>query len=597
MRKRLGALLATLCAAVLALACATPALATDPTFTLSITSETEGHTYQAYQIFAGDLSTDGDKVLSNVTWGTGVDATKVEGFVTALKADATIGQHFSGVTYDASDPGASAAAIAKVLTDTATFPSNAESLDTFAQLVSDSNLLSSTPSGTTSSGAQSGASWAYTIDNLPAGYYLVRDADGSPTGGADAKTAFILSVVGDTQVSAKADQPTIDKGIVTDGGTSETTNAAIGDEVTFQLTSAVPNMKGYNKYYFVVNDTLSKGLTLDDGFGADDVTVKIGDTALGTDAYTVTVTPNGADGTTSLKIVLKDFILYKNQVGSAITITYKATVDTDAVIGTAGNPNSVNLTFSNDPNYTYTGDNEPGGGEPTGTTPDHTTYTYVTGIKLTKQDGETKTALTNAEFKIEGTRLNTVIVTGNRFVEAGPDEQATHYELTDGSFTTEAPTEGTSDFYVSQTPTHVLETDPQTIVKAEQVEYTGWVNDQGILTFDGLAEGTYTITEVTAPSGYNLLEAPIELTITCTEPTDLTQGTACTWRATATLDGQPLTVDASTGVISFTVANFTGATLPSTGGMGTTVLYVVGGLLVAGAAIAYVVRRRMSIQQ
>lgn len=436
-----------------------------------------------------------------------------------------------------------------------------------------------------------------TINDLPLGYYVVEDA-----GAATPISALILDTTNpNPSVTIKADKPSIDKNI---DGTKDTdndttgdvkyNNAAVGDKVPYKVTSKVPDMTGYTKYYFVVNDTLSKGLTFN-----DDVVIEIGGTTLAkcshaseaahTSCYTVTSTKN-ADGTTTVEIVLKNFIQYKDQVGDPITITYSATVNKDAVIGVAGNPNEVKLTYSNNPNVkddgTPSNPDKPTTGSPIGETPESVTRTYVTDIEIIKVD-PAGNRLTGAEFKLEGTKLNTVLVRTDVYTQAA---DGTYWKLKDGSYTTDDPATAGMDQskYENTTIKYSKTVETKEIVKAENVTYTGTVGADGVLRFEGLSAGTYTITEIKAPAGYNLLKAPITVTIGFTAPT--APSTDCTWTYTGT------DVVNGTNINQVTVTNQAGTELPSTGGMGTTIFYVVGSILVVGAAVLLITRKRMGAE-
>ena len=152
------------------------------------------------------------------------------------------------------------------------------------------------------------------------------------------------------------------------------------------------------------------------------------------------------------------------------------------------------------------------------------------------------------------------------------------------TYTITAPTEDTADSYDStETKYEKVTVVDKTTVPAE-INATAYVNANGVLTFEGLAAGEYTITELVAPSGYNLLKEPVEVVITGT-PTL----TGCAW--TVTVDGTKATADGN--LWAFNVVNNAGTELPSTGGMGTTIFYVLGGVLMAGAFVLLVVRKRM----
>ena len=103
--------------------------------------------------------------------------------------------------------------------------------------------------------------------------------------------------------------------------------------------------------------------------------------------------------------------------------------------------------------------------------------------------------------------------------------------------------------------------------------------------------------EIKAPTGYNLLENALRLDIAAATANGQTwAGNPAAALTALTIDvdqGGAQNGDVGTGAVALTVANNQGATLPETGGMGTTLFYVIGGLLVAGAGILLVVRLRM----
>ena len=408
-------------------------------------------------------------------------------------------------------------------------------------------------------------------------------------GAATPISALILDTTNpDVTLEIKADQPGIEKKIDGDTDTDDTTeglvdynNAAIGDKVPYVLTTRVPDMTGYTKYYFVVNDTLSKGLSFN-----GDVTITLGDTTLTKDTdYTVTATEN-ADGTTSVEIVFKNFIQYKNAEKRNITITYSATVNGQAVIGVAGDPNAVTLTYSNNPNISDSGTTDqpdkPTEGSPVGETPEDETRTYVTAIELIKVDPEGN-RLTDAEFTVTGQKTNIVLLRKEVFTKA---EEGDYWKLKNGTYTTTEPTEETKADYESITDRYSKEIKAETIQTRESVTATGVVGSDGILRVEGLSAGEYTITEVKAPAGYNLLKTPIVIRIDWSAPA--ASSTDCSW----TVSGVEGAVVIG-GLVKVTIENNAGTELPSTGGIGTTIFYVLGGALVLAAVVLLVTRKRM----
>ena len=438
-----------------------------------------------------------------------------------------------------------------------------------------------------------GGAASVTINNLPFGYYVVEDV-----GTAAPISALMLDTVGTVGITIKADRPDIDKKINgakdTDpsaNGLTETNNVAMGDKVPYVITSRVPKMTGYQKYFFVVNDTMSKGLTFN-----KDVAINVGGTLRDGNITGGTTLRSGTDftvsqatlpdGSTTVKIVFNDFYSkFKNSADEPIYITYSATLNTQADVTVAGNPNTVNLVYSHNPNIVPKGVNEPNEEDKekgvVGQTPDKIVKTFVTALEVTKQDEAGRT-LTGAEFKLEGERLNTVLITGDNYVKS---EEGTYYKLKDGSYTEIVPNEHTNAQYESTSQKYAKKTETTTVVKKEAVEYRGFVNNTGKLKFTGLAAGTYTLTELVAPNGYNMLREPITINIKCNLPE--TAAGNCSWTV-----NEPAV--AAGNLITLEVVNTTGTELPDTGGIGTTIFYVAGGILMVGAAVLLITKKRMS---
>lgn len=552
-------LLSLVLTALMLLALTLPALA-DETYSITIKNTASGHTYEAYQIFKGDLSEqDGKKVLSNVQWGSGVNGTAL---LAALKADKTLKTDFEECE--------SAADVAKVLED---YQNDAEKTQAFAKLAGAN--LTNTVAGT--SRAQNEGE--YVISDLPAGYYLVKDKDGVSITGHDAYTRYILEVVGDVEVTAKVDVPTIDKKIEEGNQKVNVNEASIGDKIPYVVTSKVPDMTGYSKYFFVVNDTMSKGLTFN-----NDVAITVNGKALAKDTdFTVTATTNEETGVTTIKIVFIDFIQYKSQKGADIVINYSATLNEKAEIGVAGNENKVDLVYSNDPNADYKGENEPGKDDPTGKTPEVKTETYTTELTIIKTDDQGN-KLTGAAFRLTGNGVNVVIVTGEVYVE---DAEGTFWKLNDGTYTDVDPNgEGIDSSKYEDVNTKYKKETKVTVVKGEDtsVNVEGFVDADGKLTFTGLGAGEYTLTEIVTPIGYNTID-PITFTVSF----DAANKKFSTNNSNIQVG--------ENNTLSTTVENKAGSTLPSTGGMGTTLFYVVGALLAVGAGVLLATRKKMSAEK
>ena len=570
--KRMKKLASLILTVVMVLSMTVAAFAEETNYTITVKHQSgtnvslAGNTYKAYKLF-------------DVTYNTERDAYAY-----------TIASEFENFSY-------SRVRGEDLIEYVAGLGNNSEELNAFAQSVFSyitENNIAFKASEKVAEGADS-----VVLNVGEPGYYLVSGTATTENGESVIAACALNTAAPNTEVNVKADAPSLEKKIIENDKAVDANNAAIGDTVHYQITSKVPNMTGYEKYYFVVNDTLSAGLTFD-GIMADEIVeypvqVKIGDAdkTMGVD-YTVEVSKN-ADGTTSMAIIFKNFVQYKEQVGADIVIDYTAVINENAVIGSEGNDNVAKLEYSNNPNVTPDGDPEnpdkPGPDDPKGETPEDRVITYVTGIELIKIDGANKDRLVGAEFEISGEKINKVKVLTGSFVE---DTDGTYYKLKDGSFTTEEASEETKDKYESTEIKYTKTEIAEVIETTEEVSAKGTVGEDGVLRFDGLAAGEYTIKEIVAPNGYNLLEDPIRLRVTCVVPdtVDNDHDTA-EWGYMANgagmIDGRgSLNAD---GRIELTIENSAGTLLPSTGGIGTTIFYAAGIILMAGA-VFFVVRRK-----
>ena len=550
--------------------------------TYTITAPDGDHTYEVYQIFTGDLS---DGKLSNIKWGkNGTD---------------TLGGSVPQTVLDA------LAAVSS--------KSDNEKLAVITQYAN----LTKVEGGNQPVATLSGENLTY--EGVP-GYYLIKDQDNSITDptreNVDAYTTYVVVVVEDVAFTRKADVPEVTKTMTE--GTEEVTknNAAVGDTVKYTITGTMPsNIADFDTYFMEFTDTLSKGLTLD--------TVTTGE---GQDAVTkpaVTVTVNGVDATkyfwikstvgtdsTSLIVSIQDLLDLSDDsnigaitADTTVVVSYTATVNKNAVIDGTGNKNEVDLKFSNDPNHSGTPDTDdnppeppvtpPTPTDPTGTTPKADTYTFVTELTVLKVDQD-KNPLAGAEFTLTGEALNITKVEGIKYEKAPYTEQegetvndGTYYLLTDRTYTTTAPSTeagannskyaSTTDTYVCVSFTKWLNENPEVVepVKA-------FVDENGELTFTGLKAGTYTLTESVTPAGYNTVD-PITVTIVMDED------------GSFYID-ELYDEDAESPVMtmSITVENVSGVELPETGGIGTTIFYILGGVLVLGAAVLLITKKRMN---
>ena len=383
---------------------------------------------------------------------------------------------------------------------------------------------------------------SYTFDGLTAGYYLVKDEDGSQTGKTGAYTSFIVQVVGNVTQKTKLDVPTVVKKVQdtndstgVNSGWQDSADYDIGDEVSYQITGTMPsNIDSYTTYKYVFTDTMSKGLT----YTAKTAKIAIDGTDV-TDKFTEAVTTK-EDGSTTVTWSCDDLKGAGVALSetSTVVVTYNCTLNESAVIGAAGNPNKVTLTFSNNPNQSDGGD--------TGTTPEDKNIVFTYKVVVNKVDKDIN-PLAGAEFTLSKVKADQTTEVVKTFTLTGDKD-----------------------------------TDPTTF------------------TASGLDDGTYVLKETKTPVGYNTI-ADQYFTVTAEHDTEkedpaLTSlsGDKLTGSAETTIK---FTADKDAGSLTTDVVNEKGSNLPSTGGRGTRMLYAGGGVLVACAlAIIMVIKKRRAIQ-
>ena len=537
------------------------------------------HNYKAFPLITGTLASDGT-TLTAMEWNTAINREKL---ATALKTfDSETFKNFTATTTPA---------------DFADMIKGYTNNDGLAKVFNDDEILSK---GAGTELSDEGDTFKFEVENQD-GWYLVID---DSTAG-NIKSANILRVIGDSEpITPKFSLPTLEKKITDADGTNpvDANTAAIGDDVYYKLSSNVPKLTGYDHYYFIVTDTLSPGLT----FNPDSMKVKIGDLTINEDDKTINPSENqkyyivteAVGNGTQIKVVFENFLETVKEKNIAentpVTITYNATLNENAEIDPAkGNPNTANLTYSNNPNYKGDGTPSETPDEPTppegnnpsdvvGKTPDDKVNTFTTAIKIKKVDENTQ-PLTGASFKLTGENLKNVkVASGSSFVA---DTAGDYYKLKDGSYTKTAPTEATSAKYDGTTKYKKVDTAGTFVEATEGTSVEATVDAQGYITFYGLKPGNYTLEETVVPDTYN--KAPDEtFEIAATALTE----DAATW----SISNNKFTFNNTEKVYEITIKNKKGNTLPSTGGIGTKLFYIFGGLLVAGSGVLLITKKRMA---
>ena len=542
-------ILALILTAVMMLSLCVTAFADDttPTYSITVTNNNSsisinGNTYYAYKLF--DVKYEGDAYAytistSNHFYGNSV----LDDYFTFTKSagDATIYNVTvkDGVTFDEAAAREMADKLQAYLPNTA---------DSSAEAANEEAVIG--------------------LDD--AGYYLVAGEVDAIHEGQDDTNPKVNSALAVTTtdpkrvIEVKADAPDIDKWIVNGDQVLKTVDSStklgkatavnVGDTVTFRHYSKVPTTTGYDLYKFIVHDVYTSGLTLD----LNSFDVKIGENTLdkGTD-YSLDTTTAGKFTLTIEDLLVTETVgededaveTRKYADGADIIITYNAVLNENAV-KTDVETNTVKLEYSSNPYNT----------SETKKTPEHVVYVYDFDIDVDKFTETSAEGETTINKKLAGAKFVLHNEAGEYYVWNATNKEVDWYTLAEGETVKAAVAAGN----ITELETPVT----------------------GKVTFEGLDSGKYFLTETEAPTGYNLLTGDVEVNITVSYNDDGTVDETNTTKRTDTDNDQYY--------ITESVKNETGKILPATGGMGTTIFYIIGSVLVIGAAILLITKKRMS---
>lgn len=535
MKKVIKKLLAALLAVAMVCAMAIPAFAEN-----SEGDVDSHHTYSAFQIFKGDVEGNNikDFKISNVDWGSNI-INNSDDFLNKLREADHIGSLFTN-----------AKSAQEVLAVISQWHDSDDYSIAFARFVC--HYLYSNDANPTY--VVRAGSNALTIPEAKAGYYLFVDTtDFSKDDSYHSYNSFLLMVTKgnwNVPITPKAEKPTVEKKVydnpdgTSTGGFGSSADHAINEKFQFQLTATLPDSTNraydyYDKYSVIFHDTLSEGITYDKDDELDSVVIKSnGNTYNITDSSKYTIDTTDLESQNSfvvnidVKACAKDAGFDLNN-GATITVTYTAHLNDKAYVNTAGgstsNINKVYLTYSNNPKDESS----------IGKTPESTpVYVYTYQLNNTKhQDTEKGPALEGACFRLYSD-------------EACTDQSEVQLYQKDG-------------FYYPI----------KDVLGKEAVEMKSAAN--GTFNVKGLDAGTYYLKEITPPDGYSACKV-IPVTIKADHSRN----------DQVNLEGSNLTND----IVNIKAG---GITLPSTGGIGTTIFYVVGGGLMVAAIVLLVTKKRM----
>lgn len=503
-------------ALVMTLAMMAPVFAegTNTTGTITINNATIGKDYSIYKIFDATYDTTQTPALASYT----------------IKSD--------NAWYTLVEQAPDVFTLTEVIAEPGTFNvAVADGADVIAWLNKE-EIQNNLPEATAS---QKAKTVEVTFTGVDFGYYLVKS---SLNGGG---TLTVDNATPNAEVIDKNQEPgnlvkTATNGVTVDG---DIKSAQIGDEVNFQITYTATNYDGEKKIVeYYVDDDMPNGFDLVE----DSIAVKVGDEILTlTDDYTIDY---GTEDTDDFKVTIPwvgtdsdKTSLYDSP--TTITVTYKATINANAVIDGAGNTNTAKITHKND------GKDTPETPDPIKDTGSETVFTYALAIKKVNKGGQ----------PLEGVK----------FALTDKDGDPVNVTFKDGVYTVDA-----------------------TAISNKVI-----TDSEGLIIVKGVDHVKYLLTETETLNGYNLLTTPVEVTPVKTGKTTTTETKYIDENGNVVnteTDVKVEIVDTPVAVTAVVVVNFTGSLLPSTGGIGTTIFYVVGGILVAGAAILLVTRKRVEEQ-
>lgn len=547
MKKVIKKLLAALLAVAMVCAMAIPAFAYESWETKE--DLYDHHSYIAFQIFKGVISSKDNPTLSDVTWGSHI--TNPDDFLKKLKGAPIIGAQFQSIDATDATDATDAATVQKVLAVISKWDDSDANSIAFARFVC--HYLYSDGGAPESNIVGHGG--AITIPE--AGYYLIVDnIDFSSGDYYHAYNSFLL--VNDTQqgeynviINHKVVKPTVEKKVydnfdnqdgTSTGDFGSSADHAINEKFQFQLIAKLPAGRDegraydyYDKYTVCFNDTLSEGITYD---GLDSVVIESNGTPYDitndSSKYDIDISNLKSQNSFVVKIHdVKNCVANLND-GATITVTYTAHLNDKAYVNIAGgstsNINKVYLTYSNNPKDESS----------IGKTPESTpVYVYTYQLNNTKyhDDDNPNNVLAGAGFRLYSD-------------EACHDEDEIKLKMNDDdTYSRDFSTEGKGVEMIS--------------------------GQDGQFNVKGLDAGTYYLKETKTPDGYSACKV-IPVTIKADHSRN----------DQVNLEGSNLTND----IVNIKAG---GITLPSTGGIGTTLFYVVGGGLMVAAIVLLVTKKRM----
>lgn len=405
------------------------------------------------------------------------------------------------------------------------------------------------------------------FDNLPYGYYYLDTTLGA---------LLSLDTLNDGKgtIKEKNGEPIIEKKVKEGDNWQDYNDASVGDDVKFKTTITVVDGNPEN---YVMHDSMSEGLTYKSvdsvKIGEKDISTNV--TADGTAYYTLETNNLTEHGTGSSKFTCDFEIQFFNlKPNDVITVEYTATLNANAAVGSDGNPNDVYLEYDNKEFSEWKYD-------------DTKTYTWEFDVYKYTESG---TAPSTTEIPLAGAEF--VLTTSETAPTKADNEKDYSYADANTGKVVKFVANSTGDTTVDGKTTKCYKV-ADTTADAASCATSITTTDSGKINLEGLDAGTYYLHEVKAPTGYNQIPAPIKVEISSEKQADETIKAIVKYSMKENDNwGTAQNIDDTHPNVK--VLNNTGSELPETGGIGTTIFYVVGGIMMVVAIVLLVTKKKMS---
>lgn len=500
-----------------------------------------GHKYKIYQVFTGNLN-DLTEEIGDIEWGNGVNH---EELLTELKAstveikerkfdDTGANPYLTGNTVALKEVFHDCNTAYDVAHALSQYEDSSDAIREFAEIIAN-NLQEGNAINAVEEGNK------YTATDLATGYYFIKDSE---TVAGDAQTRYILNLVKDSTITVKSEAPTMELKVKNEESNYvEAADYQITDEIEFQMTGKLPSKSifdDYNTYKYIFHITIPGSLEYQEG--SFTVSLKKGDTTTDIKSYfKETVGDEITIGCDDIKEIAE----LTDTTNTEIIVTYKT-----KLVGTAEketkNITNAYLEFSDNPNKA--------GSSSTSNTLKNSASVYTYVLDIEKVNGkQTSQTLDGVGFKLYEGTLDT------------PDGNKKWAKI-DG------------DLIVGWVDSESEAT--------EMITKAG-----GKINIYGLDNKTYVLKETKTLDGFNTRDN-MEFKITSEINNEELNQNVANLNLQIKDQSEPVTGNTNTLKFELQVLNYPGILLPETGGIGTIIFYIIGGIFLVSAIILMLLKKK-----